>query len=89
MMGWNNGWGMMGGGWFMWLLLILLVVLVVWTFRALASGASGPTRNEPPPTERETPQAILQNRYARGEISREEYEQIRSDLEDNNDNKKN
>ena len=34
-----------------------------------------------PAQTRQTPAEILKARYARGEISREEYEQIRQDLE--------
>jgi putative membrane protein len=85
-MGWQHGWGgMMGGGWFAWLLLlVLLVVLGVWAARAFSGGAARPggtQYREPPRSERETPLEILQSRYARGEISREEYEEMRRDLQ--------
>lgn len=83
MMGWQFG-GMMGGGWFVWLLLlVLLVVLGVWAARAFSNGAGrtgGPTRGELPAADRQTPHEILQERYARGEITREEYEEMRGDL---------
>lgn len=68
----------MGGGWFMWLGLLLLIVLTVWAVSALTTSRG---RSEPLSTTRETPLEILQKRYARGEISHEEYEQMRSDLQ--------
>jgi len=71
--------GMMGGGTaFMWfwavfaiLLLALLIVGIVWLVRALAGPGSstGTARQE------------LDLRYARGELTREEYLQRRADLE--------
>lgn len=79
------GWAWMLGGTLMMLLfwggLFLLVFLAV---RGLSTNSgSRPqldahrTPNAPEPTALE----ILKARYARGEISREEYEQIRRDLE--------
>lgn len=66
--GW--GWGM-GFGWlFMigfWVLVILGVVFLV---RTLLGGAG----------KGETPLDILRKRYARGEITREEFEKMKSDL---------
>ena len=75
---WGGGWGHMlfGGGMMLlfWGGLIALVVLAVgWLGRSNSSdsaGASGSRALE-----------ILQERYARGEIEREEYEQRRRDLE--------
>lgn len=75
MMGWGGGWGW---GWFglihtvlWWFLIILgIVVLVKW----LSGGAS---RKETP--ERRALE-ILAERYARGEINREEFEQKKKDL---------
>ena len=74
------GGGMMGGGAFMWfwalfavLVLALLVVGVVWLVRTLAGpgpgGSTSAARQE------------LDLRYARGELTREEYQQRRADLE--------
>jgi len=66
-MGW--GWGIFGA---VWMLLFWGGVfgLVVWGVNRLTkSGGSS-----------QTPLAIAKARYARGEISREEFEQIRRDL---------
>lgn len=72
-----GGLGMMTGmGWLgiltMALLWIGVILLVIWAVTALlptATHSSGPTALE-----------ILQQRYARGEISREEFEQARNVL---------
>ena len=83
-MDWGWGW-MFSGGLMMVLFWGVLIALVVLAVRGLTGGASGTNRNtdvattrraaEPPPLE------ILQARYARGEISREEYETVRRDLQ--------
>jgi putative membrane protein len=65
-----EGWG---GGW-MWLwgiaMMALFVVLIVWLVRAATGGqaSSGPPSN---PTDRA--REILAERYARGELTTEEY----------------
>ncbi|MBI4300575.1 MAG: SHOCT domain-containing protein [Chloroflexi bacterium] len=71
-----------GGGWWMisgwlWVILFWAVVigLVVWVVGRLTG-----RRELPPGQERVTPQEIARMRYARGEISREEFEQIIRDL---------
>ncbi len=78
MMGWADGHGWMGFGWiFMVLFWVLIIVGIIALLRWL--GISGKdTRDE----SRKTPLEMLQERYARGEIEREEYEQKRRDLED-------
>ena len=70
--GW--GWGM-GFGWiFMilfWGLIILgIVALAKWLFSASSAGGSGKSALD-----------ILEERYAKGAINREQYEQMRRDLE--------
>lgn len=70
-----NGYGM-GGGWFgmglWWVLLVaLVVVLGVWLFRSMGNSPSAPRESAPD---------ILDKRYARGEIGRDEYEQKKRDL---------
>jgi putative membrane protein len=70
--------GMMGGA-FMWfwaifalLVLALLVVGVIWLVRTLA---------RPGPAGASAARQELDLRYARGELTREEYQQRRADLE--------
>lgn len=74
-MGGIGGWGM-GFGWFFMVLFWVLVVLgIVALVRYLQD-------SKPPNSERHrTPLQILQERYARGDIEREEYEQKRRDLQ--------
>ncbi len=80
------GGGMMGGWWgpgfgwwglvmmVFWVLFIIgIVLLVAWIVRQLAAG--------PSVTGRTRALEILQERYARGEITREQYEQMRRDLD--------
>ncbi len=67
-MGW---WMLLGGAW----ILIFwggLIALVVWLVTR-ASRHNGPSR-------RHNPLDIAKERYARGEISREEFEQLKKDL---------
>lgn len=77
MMNWADGYGWMGFGWIfmalVWALIILgIVALLRWM------GVSDRARQDEP---RNKALEILQERYARGEIEREEYEQKRRDLE--------
>ncbi len=72
---WEYGWtwGMsMGVG--MLIFWVLVIVAMVYLIRYLARGMGGRNIRE------ETALDILKKRYARGEISREQYEQMREDL---------
>ncbi len=79
---WHYGFG--GGGMFLagfvgLLFLIVVILLIVWLVRVLVRGPrmmhpgmmAGPEK---------TPLDILKERYARGEINREQYEAMREDL---------
>lgn len=79
--------GMMGGGWIMMLLSFLLMILVV---GAIVAGVVYLVRALPNPRdgagERQSQngssaQRILDERYARGEIDRDDYIRRRDDLE--------
>lgn len=74
------GWG----GWLAGLLMMLifwggLIVLVVLVLRAFSSSRSSQPTNQMGTGE--TALDILKKRYARGDISKEEFEAIRRDLE--------
>ena len=71
--GYGVGWGFGGIFMILWWVLIIggIVVLVRWL-----SNTSGRSH----PTSEKTPLDILKERYARGEITRETYEQMRSDI---------
>ncbi len=81
MMGsWGMGWGM---GWpgmiFMWIFWLLLIVGVIFLIKWLVQSTRGshPDRSG---DNRATALDILAQRYARGEIDREEFEQKKKDL---------
>lgn len=76
MMWWYGpGYGMWGGGFvFMLFFWILIIILIVSLFRSF-----GNMRRGGHPMEK-TPLEILQERYAKGEIDKKEYEEKKKDL---------
>ena len=71
---------MMGLG-FIWMLLFWggLIVLAIWLIGALFPSSSGQERNDNlAPT---TAQSILKARYARGELTAEEYQGMLNDIQ--------
>ncbi len=68
------GWGWMWFGWVLWL---ILIAVIIWAVVRFTSSASGRSHSTPP---QESALDILKKRYARGEISREEFEQMKKDL---------
>lgn len=72
------GWGGMGWGMLLfWALLVVAVVVLVRWLTATGSSSPDPPHNAPGPSALD----ILAQRYARGEIDRDEFEQKRRDLE--------
>ena len=72
-----DGWGahgLFGGG--MWLIWIVLIVVLVLVLRAVILPGTGQNGGRSGKTARE----VLDERYARGEIDKDEYEQKRRDL---------
>jgi putative membrane protein len=73
-----HGFGGMGlfGGWIGLVLnlaiIIGIVILVIWAVQRFTSGNISPSG--------QTPREILQARYARGEITRDQYQQMLQDL---------
>ncbi len=70
--GWGGGFWMVGGL----LLMIGVVILVVWAVTAISRTGQAPTRGSSGPT----PNEILRERFARGEISEQEFEQAKKVL---------
>ena len=74
-----HGFEGMGGGWmiFWWILIILAIAVITgWLVQR-----GRPPRNDS--STNKSAEKILDERYARGEIDREEYRQKKKDLKDN------
>jgi putative membrane protein len=80
-----HGFGMWGFGHFGWLGMVLglilnlalivgVVLLVIWLVRRVSGAGAGGSPSV------QSPREILQARYARGEITREQYQEILADL---------
>ena len=77
----TRGWGhMMGyggyGGMFMWLILILIAGAIIYIVFNRKSGTGIPGDSS-----RESPVEILKRRYANGEISKEEFNSLKKDIQ--------
>ena len=66
------------GGFFSLLILVGVILVVVW----LVGGDGLPNRPTGSGDRSETPLEILKKRYARGEITRDQFEQMKRDLKD-------
>jgi len=60
--------------------IIGIILLVVWMIRRLGNSGSASTSLQASSEQSVTPSDILQMRYAQGEITRKEYQQMLSDL---------
>ena len=89
--GWNSCWGFAGFGglgWIGWIintvltigLLVALVWLVIWAVRRITNNQGGLLVSPVQSSGVTNSLEILQARYARGEISREEYQQMLEDI---------
>ena len=71
MSGPGGAWPMMHyGGGLMWLILVIVAAIAIYLIVQAQRGGST----------RETPLEILKKRYAKGEITKEEYDRLRRDL---------
>jgi len=80
-MGDGMGWWMLWGGLMMVLFWGSIIALIVWGVQAATRRDTGQTQPPQSGAPRSTPLEIAAGRYARGDISREEFEQIKKDLE--------
>jgi putative membrane protein len=72
---WGGGWGMIFGPIFMILVLAALIAVVVLIVRWLGGPWQYPAPHHPPPGR--PPLDILKERFARGEIDKDEFEERR------------
>ena len=77
---WNNGYGMMGWGLGGLIMIILIVGIIVAVGLVIFFALRNKGGNTGVP-EDDTPIDILKRRYARGEITKEEYESIKKDIQ--------
>jgi putative membrane protein len=70
MMGYGHG-----GVWIMWLLIISIIILAAYLLIRETK------KKDPGPPQLETPLEIIKKRYARGEISKEQFEEMKRDIE--------
>ncbi len=78
MHGWNTGFGM-GGFWMILWIIIIIVIAAVIIYFLISQAKQSPRENN---ANYNKPVTILKERYARGEITREEYEQMLKDIKD-------
>jgi putative membrane protein len=69
-----------GGGfafsWFFWVAIVGLIIYLV-----VNQGNKSKQIHYTPPPQQDSPLDILKKRYAKGEISKEQYEQMKKDIE--------
>jgi putative membrane protein len=70
------GWGMMGLGWFVGLLLLILVIWLLVRLFTLGYPSHHTHHHD------KTPLDILKERYAKGEIDKQEFEDRKKDIKD-------
>ncbi len=76
------GWGGESLSWIFW---ILIILIILWVILRFATNYRNPRRrNRDFTLHNDSPLEILKRRYARGEISKEEYEKMKKDLEEEN-----
>ncbi len=69
---------MFGGGmWFSWIFWIIIIVLIAWL---VLNKVNRQQKNPDSGASKESPLDILKNKYARGEINKEEYLEKKKDV---------
>jgi len=67
----------MGFGWIIWL---VIIGVAIWAIIRLTNNTTQSTGSRTSNSKQDTPVDILKKRYARGEISEEEFEEMRNKL---------
>ncbi len=76
------GWWMLWGGLMMVLFWGTIIALIVWAIQSVTRRESAQPETPHASPSARTPLDIAKERYARGEVSRKEFEQIKRDLEE-------
>ncbi len=76
----DTGWWMIWGGLMMILFWGAIIGFIVWAIQALTRRESSQTQRSQPGAPQPAALDIAEERYARGDITREEFEQIKRDL---------
>jgi putative membrane protein len=72
---WHDmGWGMMGLGWLFWIIILAVIIWAVIRFTGTTRSSSAHIPGN------ETPLEILKKRYARGEITKPQFDEMKKDL---------
>ncbi len=75
---WHDmGWG---GMWFGWIFWLAILAILIWIGVLIARNLQKSGSSEDP-SQTESPLDILKKRYARGEINKEEFEQMKKDIQ--------
>lgn len=74
-----DGWGHMGGGWGATVMIALWIIVIAAVVFAIVRITKGAAQSEPGS---QSPMDILKRRYARGEISKEEFQERKKELQD-------
>jgi len=68
--------GFMGGMWYGWIIGIVIVVFIVW----LIVNQSNKNKQDPQISKSESALDVLKKRYAKGEITKEQFEEMKKEL---------
>ena len=71
--------GMFGGMWFGWLFWIVLIVIIIWAVVQFTN-RNQPSNHSSNHIAIETPLSILKKRYAKGEITKDQFDEMKKDL---------
>lgn len=71
-------WG--GGMWFGWIFWLVIIGLIVWLLINQSNRSRNQNRDQMNP-HLESPLDILKKRYAKGEITKEQFEEMKKDLQ--------
>jgi putative membrane protein len=74
----NWMWG--GGMWFGWIFWLVIIGLIVWLLINQSNRSRNQTQDQMNP-HLESPLDILKKRYAKGEITKEQFEEMKKDLQ--------